>query len=39
MNHESTAASNKSYNYKSYMKYMKRRDEKFEREAQREAEQ
>ena len=38
MNDVMTASSNKSYNYKSYMKYMLRRDQKFERIAKREAE-
>jgi hypothetical protein len=36
-NHIDTAASNKSFNYKNYMKYMKRKDAKLDRIAKKEA--
>ena len=35
VNHQSTAASSKSYNHKNYMKYMKRRQEKMDRDEAR----
>lgn len=35
VNHVSTASANKSFNFKSQMKYLKKKDQKYEREAKK----